>query len=112
MSDSEFKGGIETVGRAGAVITGRSSGDSHEAAEITDIDFTRFAFSGPMHSGATVKNVGNTDFVVKYSYTARTFVWQGNVRKRGKDVGTAYPGTEYHLGFGLGRNAVYGDFPS
>ncbi len=112
MSDSEFKGGIETVGRAGAVITGRSSGDSHEAAEITDIDFTRFAFSGPMHSGATVKNVGNTDFVVKYSYTARTFCLARKCTQAGKRRWYAYPGTEYHLGFGLGRNAVYGDFPS
>lgn len=96
MNDSEFKGGIETVGRAGAVITGRSSGDSNEAAEITDIDFTRFAFSGPMHSGATVRNVGNTDFVVKYSYTARTLFGK-EMYTSGDKTTAAYPGTEYHI---------------
>lgn len=96
MSNTEFKGGIETVGRAGAVITGRSSGDSHEAVEISNVDFTRFAFSGPMHSGATVKNVGNTDFVVKYSYTARTLFGK-EMWSSGEKTAAAYPGTEYHL---------------
>lgn len=109
MSDSEFKGGIETVGRAGAVITGRSSGDSHEAAEITDIDFTRFAFSGPMHSGATVKNVGNTDFVVKYSYTARTLFGK-EMYASGEKTLAAYPGTEYHLGLDWEETPFMGIF--
>ena len=109
MSDSEFKGGIETVGRAGAVITGRSSGDSHEAAEITDIDFTRFAFSGPMLSGATVKNVGNTDFVVKYSYTARTLFGK-EMYASGEKTLAAYPGTEYHLGLDWEETPFMGIF--
>lgn len=109
MSDSEFKGGIETVGRAGAVITGRSSGDSHEAAEITDIDFTRFAFSGPMRSGATVKNVGNTDFVVKYSYTARTLFGK-EMYASGEKTLAAYPGTEYHLGLDWEETPFMGIF--
>jgi len=96
MNDSEFKGGIETVGRAGAVITGRSSGNSNEAAEITDVDFTRFAFSGPLRSSATIRNVGNTDFVVKYSYTARTLFGK-EMWTSGEKTAAAYPGTEYHI---------------
>lgn len=96
MNDGEFKGGIETVGRAGAVITGRSAGDSNEAAEILDVEFTSFAFSGPLSSAATVKNVGNTDFVVKYSYTARTLFGK-EMYSSGEKTTAAYPGTEYHI---------------
>lgn len=95
-NDTEFKGGIETVGRAGAVITGRTNGDSTEAAEINDIEFTRFAFNGPLRSKATVKNVGNTDFVVKYSYTARTLFGK-EMHTSGEQTLAAYPGTEYHI---------------
>lgn len=96
LNNPDSKGGIETVGRAGAVITGRSSGNSNEAVEFVDVDFTRFAFSGPLHSAAAVRNVGNTDFVVKYSYTARTLFGK-EMYSSGEKTTAAYPGTEYHI---------------
>ncbi len=90
------KSGIETVGQVGSVISGRSLGNTNEAAEITEYDFTRFAFSGPLHANATVKNVGNTDFAIRYYYTAKTLF--GKEIHSDEGVVAAYPDTEYHVG--------------
>lgn len=87
--------GIETVGQIGAVLTGRSTQDSHETAEIKEYDFTKFTFNGPLHASATVENTGNVDFAVKYYYTAKTFFGKELYKK--EDFVAAYPGTTYHV---------------
>lgn len=88
-------GGIETVGQIGAVLTGRSTEDSHETAEILEYDFTKFTFGGPLHANATVKNTGNVDFAIKYYYTAKTIFGKELYRK--EDFVAAYPDTTYHV---------------
>lgn len=96
MSDEE-SGGIETIGQVGAVLTGRSTEDIRETATITEYDFTRFTFSGPLHAQATIENTGNVDFMAHSYYTAKTLF--------GKELYTeeiktpAYPGTTYHVNF-------------
>lgn len=86
---------IQTTGQVGSVITGRSTGDTHETAEITEYDFQKFAFSGPLKANATIKNTGNTDFAAHYSYVARTFFG----KELFKDDGMipAYPGSTYKV---------------
>lgn len=88
-------GGIETVGQIGAVLTGRSTEDSRETAEITEYDFTKFTFDGPLHASATVKNTGNVDFAAKYYYTAKTIFGKELYKK--EDFIAAYPDTTYHI---------------
>lgn len=87
---------VETVGQVGSVISGRStSGDTHEAAEISEVEFTRFAFSGPLTAKATIKNTGNTDFAAHYTYTAKTFF--GKELYTREELIPAYPEAEYHV---------------
>lgn len=95
-------GGIETVGQIGAVLTARSTEDSVETAEISDYDFTKFTFSGPLHATATVKNTGNVDFAAKYYYTAKTIFGKELYKK--EDFVAAYPGTTYHINVDWSRD--------
>lgn len=95
LNDNQSAGGIQTVGQVGTVITGRSSGESIEKAEVFEMDMTRFAFSGPLHASAKVNNVGNTDFVVNYSYTAKTFFGKEVYSK--DETLAAYPETNYEV---------------
>lgn len=88
-------GGIETVGQVGAVLSGRSSEGVLETAEISDYDFTKFTFGGPLHASATVKNTGNVDFPVNYTYTAKTLFGKELYKK--EDFTAAYPDTTYHI---------------
>lgn len=64
--------GVQTISQAGMVISGRSIGTTRQTAELSDYKFTRFAFSGPLDAHAHIKNTGNTDFDIHYSYIART----------------------------------------
>lgn len=86
---------VQTVSQAGTVISGRSIGDTRQTAEVNEYDFTRFAFSGPLHASATIKNTGNTDFDAYYYYTAKTIFGKELFSKKGS-VAT-YPDTEYHV---------------
>ncbi len=99
MSEGEG-GGIETVGQIGAVLTGRSTEDTRETAEIQEYDFTKFGFHGPLHASATVQNTGNVDFAIKYYYTAKTLF--GKVlhsNEKGENMVAAYPDTTYHVNY-------------
>ncbi len=87
--------GISANARAAVVVAGRSIGDSHQAADISEYHFDRFSLGGPLSAKATVKNTGNTDFVINATYTARTFL--GKVIKEEKETIPAYPDVEYHL---------------
>lgn len=94
LNDGEG-GGIETVGQIGAVITGRSTENSVETAEISEFDFQKFSFGGPLTAQATVKNTGNVDFAAKYYYTARTLF--GKELYKQEDFIAAYADTTYHI---------------
>ncbi len=99
-------GGIETVGQVGAVLSGRSTVDVVETATISDYDFKKFAFGGPLTATATVENTGNVDYLVNYYYTAKTLFGKELYTNRGKDdTIAAYPGTTYHI------NLEWGDTP-
>ncbi len=98
LGDESEGGGIETVGQVGAVLTGRSTEDTRETAVITDYDFTKFAFSGPLHAQATIENTGNVDFAGKYSYIAKT-IFGKELYNSGEQVVAAYPETTYHVNF-------------
>lgn len=95
VNDSEG-GGIETVGQVGAVLTGRSTEDTRETADILEYDFKKFTFGGPLDASATVQNTGNVDFAIKYYYTARTIF--GKELYSFEDIAAAYPDTTYHIG--------------
>lgn len=86
---------IHTVGQVGSVITGRSTGNTHETAEILDYDFQKFALNGPLTAHVTIKNTGNTDFAANYSYTAKTFFGRELFSDDG--VIPAYPDTTYKV---------------
>lgn len=86
---------VQTISQAGMVITGRTIGDTRQTSEVTEYDFTRFAFSGPLHASATIKNTGNTDFDAYYYYTAKTLF--GKEVYATNDSLATYPDTEYHI---------------
>ncbi len=90
-------GGIETIGQVGAVLTGRSTVDIRETAVLSDYDFTRFAFNGPLHAQVTIENTGNVDFMAHSYYTAKTIFGKEMFTKEIKTP--AYPGTTYHVNF-------------
>ena len=87
--------GVQTISQAGMVISARSTGDTREAADITEYDMQRFAFGGGLTASATVTNTGNTDFEAYYSYTAKTLF--GKEIYSESDHVSAYPETTYHL---------------
>ena len=110
LSDETSEGGgIETVGQVGAVLTGRSTEDIVETATVTDYDFTKFAFSGPLHAQATIENTGNVDFAGKYTYTAKT-IFGKELYTSGEQVVAAYPETTYHVNFDWENTPFMGIF--
>lgn len=102
--------GIETVGQIGAVLTGRSTENTVETAEISEYDFTKFSFNGPLHAQATVKNTGNTDFAIKYYYTAKTLFGKEIPSLTKSDFIAAYPDTTYHVNLDIEETPFMGIF--
>ncbi len=103
-------GGIETVGQIGAVLTARSTEGIVETAEVTDLDFTKFAFNGPLHASATVKNTGNVDFAAHYYYTAKTIFGKVLHQSPEDKFIAAYPGTTYHISYDWDSTPFLGIF--
>lgn len=96
LNDSSISGtGVQTIARTGLVIHGRSTGDTRQTSEISEFNFDRFSFKGPLNASATVKNTGNTDFRAFYTYTAKTLF--GKELYSEKDSIATYPDTEYHI---------------
>lgn len=93
IDNGENAGGIKTLGQVGSVIIGRSISGSREAAVFSDLHIDGFAFKGPIKASGHVKNDGNTDFTVRYVYTARTLFGKEIVSEEGSIA--AYPGNEY-----------------
>ncbi len=88
--------GINTVGQVGSVIKGSTLGETNESVEIKEMGFTRFAFNGPLDAKIVYKNDGNTDFLAKYSYTARTFFGK-EIYTSGELTQASFPENEYTL---------------
>lgn len=87
--------GVQTISQAGSVVRGRSIGDTRQTAEVVKADFDRFSFGGPLHAEAKIKNTGNTDFDVNYTYTARTLF--GKELYSESDAKATYPDNEYDI---------------
>lgn len=108
MNEDEGAGGIQTLGQVGSVITGRSSSESREEADIRDLDMTRFTFGGALKASAKVNNTGNTDFEIKATYTARTFFGK-EIHSDEKTV-AAYPDIDYDVEMEWNETPMLGIF--
>ncbi len=93
LNEETQASGVQTSFQAGTTIIARSTGEANESGEISDMHMTGFALGGKLEAKAKVKNTGNTDFGIQYTYTAKTLF--------GKEVFTqsentlAYPEVEY-----------------
>lgn len=108
MNENESAGGIQTLGQVGSVITGRSTTESREEANIRDLEMTRFTFGGGLKASAKVNNTGNTDFEIKATYTARTFF--GKEIHSDEKTQAAYPGIDYDLEMEWNETPMLGIF--
>ena len=106
--NDDTNSGVQAIAQAGAVVYGRSIGTTKQTAEIYDMDFTRFTFGGSLTAQATIKNTGNTDFSVNYSYTART-IFGKELYSENRSMVT-YPGTEYHIATEWEKTPIIGLF--
>ncbi len=100
--------GIQTTSRAGTVVSGRSIGDTKRTADVYEYGFQRFALGGGLDAKATIKNTGNTDFDVYYSYTAKTLF--GKELYSESDSIATYPDTEYHVNVNWENTPLFGLF--
>lgn len=87
--------GVQTISRAGMVVSGRTIGDTEQTSEIYEYSFDRFALSGPLTAKATIKNTGNTDFDAYYTYSAHTLFGKEIYTDQGSIA--TFPDTEYHV---------------
>ncbi len=95
VSDDIGSSGIQTVGQVGSVISGSSATGTVRSAEISDVEMTRFTFGGSLHAGAKVRNTGNDDFSIDYTYVVNNFF--GGERYRDQQSLAAYPETDYEI---------------
>lgn len=93
LDNGDSTGGIKTLGQVGSVVIGRSASGSNEVAVFSDVKMTRFALGGPISASGHVKNEGNTDFMVNYTYTAKTLFGKEIISE--KNTIAAYPDNEY-----------------
>lgn len=108
MNENEGAGGIQTLGQVGSVITGRSTTESRESADVLDLSMTRFTFGGGLKASAKVNNTGNTDFEIRSTYTARTFF--GKEIHNDEKVQAAYPGINYDVNMEWNETPMLGIF--
>lgn len=95
VSNDIGSSGIQTVGQVGSVISGSSATGTVRSAEILDVNMTHFTFGGGVHAGAKVRNTGNDDFTIDYSYVVNNFF--GGERYRDEQSLAAYPETDYEI---------------
>ena len=77
--------GLQAVSRVGVVVYGRSNGETDERAEITETSIPAFLLSGPVSASTLVKNLGNTDIEVNYSFTVTSIVGAELYHSEGKE---------------------------
>lgn len=77
--------GLQAVSRVGVIIYGRSSGETDERADVTDINVPTFMVSGPVTASALITNTGNTDIEVEHSFTVTSIVGAELYHSEGKD---------------------------
>ena len=88
---------IGTVTRLGAVVYGRTNGDTEEKAEISEYNIPGFMFSGPITATSLVKNSGNTDFNVEYSFSVTSIT--GAELFREEKINAVLPDTSRRTNF-------------
>ncbi len=88
---------IGTVTRLGAVVYGRTNGDTEERAEIAEYDIPGFMFSGPITATSIVRNSGNTDFNVEYSFSVTSIT--GTELFREEKINAVLPDTSRKTSF-------------
>lgn len=94
LNDNANGGGIQTAGQVGSTIIGRSTGESNEVAELSDVKMSRFALGGELKASAKVKNEGNTDFDIVYNYKVTTLLGK-EIYNEPPQQTLAFPGIEY-----------------
>ena len=77
--------GLQAISRVGVIIYGRSSGDTEEKAEITEINVPVFLTNGPVTASSLVTNLGNTDIEVEHSFTVTSIVGNELYHTEGKN---------------------------
>lgn len=77
--------GLQAVSRVGMIVYGRSSGETDECAEITENTVPTFLLNGPLTASALIKNLGNTDIEVNYSFTVTSIVGAELYHSEGKE---------------------------
>lgn len=77
--------GLQAVSRVGVVVYGRSTGDTEEKVEISELSVPTFMLNGPVGASALVKNTGNTDIEVNYSFTVKSIVGAELYHSEGKE---------------------------
>ncbi len=77
--------GLQAVSRVGVIVYGRSNGETEEKAEVTETSVPTFLLNGPVTASALVKNLGNTDIEVSYSFTVTSIVGAELYHSEGKE---------------------------
>jgi hypothetical protein len=77
--------GLQAVSRVGVVVYGRSTGETEEKADITELSVPTFMLSGPVTASALVTNTGNTDIEASYSFTVKSIVGAELYHSEGKE---------------------------
>ena len=77
--------GLQAISRVGVIIYGRSTGETDEKAEVTELNVPTFMTSGPVSASALVTNTGNTDIEVEHSFTVTSIIGAELYHSEGKD---------------------------
>lgn len=77
--------GLQAISRVGVILYGRSTGETDERAEISEVSVPTFLLNGPVTGSALVTNQGNTDIEVEYSFTVNSIVGTELYHTEGKD---------------------------
>jgi Na+-transporting methylmalonyl-CoA/oxaloacetate decarboxylase gamma subunit len=63
---------IQTVNRVGSLLYAKMGGETRETGEVTSLTQDGLFFESPIWSETVVKNTGNVDFPVHYSFTVKS----------------------------------------
>lgn len=87
--------GVKTSSRVGLILYGNIAGDIRRAASIEDYNFSRFLMGGNIKGTSKVKNTGNTDFNVNYTFEVKSLF--GKTLYEDKSAVSVLPDTERRI---------------